>query len=66
MDKTSIILSSQNKQVIYINGESSIQTFPLQSAIASKNKDMVKRLKYAKEILSKLLTKKKVTNIEFS
>jgi hypothetical protein len=47
-----------NKLVIYIDIKRKELNYPIESAISSSNKEMVKRLKYAKEILSHMLSKK--------
>ena len=56
-DKTKIILSLVNKLVIYIDAKKKKLNYPIESAITSSNKEMVKRLKYAKEILGHMLSK---------
>jgi len=56
-DKTKIILSSANKLVIFIDATGKQINYPIESAISSNNKEMVKRLKYTKEILGHMLSK---------
>ena len=54
-DKTEIILSSENKTVIYVNKKGEKTNYPLATALESPNIEMTKRLKYAKEILAHIL-----------
>lgn len=51
-DKTEIHLSSENKQVIYVNKKGEKIHYPLPSALESEDTEMSKRLKYTKEILT--------------
>ena len=41
--------------VTYVNKKGERSFYPLQSALESTNQDMVKRLKYTKEILTHML-----------
>ena len=41
--------------VTYVNKKHERQTFPLNSALESTNKEMAKRLKYTKDILTHML-----------
>jgi len=54
-DHTEIMLSSENKLVTYVNKRGERQTYPLSSAMESSNLEMVKRLKYTKDILTHML-----------
>jgi len=54
-DKTEIILSSENKIVVYVNKKSERTNYPLATALESPNQEMTKRLKYTKEVLSHML-----------
>lgn len=54
-DKTEIMLCSGTKQVVYIDKTSKITVFPLATAMESGNKEMTKRLRYTKEILTNML-----------
>ena len=54
-DKTEILLSSENKMVTYVNKKAERSNYPLASALVSTNLEMVKRLKYTKEILTHML-----------
>jgi polo-like kinase 1 len=54
-DKTEIILSSENKMVIYVNKKGERTNYPLATALESSNTEMAKRLKYTKEILTHML-----------
>ena len=55
MDKTEIIISSENKLLTYVNKKQEKQQFALETAIQSQNVEMTKRLKYTKEILAHML-----------
>jgi len=55
MDKTEIIISSENKILTYINKKQEKQQFALETAVQSDNTEMTKRLKYTKEILAHML-----------
>ena len=46
------MLSSENKIVIYVNKKGERSSYPLSSAMESANLEMVKRLKYTKDILT--------------
>ena len=54
-DKTELMLCSKNKQVVYIDKVAKITVFPLATAMDSGNKEMTKRLRYTKEILTNML-----------
>jgi polo-like kinase 1 len=54
-DHTEIMLSSETKLVKYVNKRGERQTYPLSSAMESTNLEMVKRLKYTKDILTHML-----------
>ncbi|CAD8162446.1 unnamed protein product [Paramecium pentaurelia] len=54
-DKTEIILSSEYKMVTYVNKTGERSHYPLATALDSQNKEMSKRLKYTKEILTHML-----------
>ena len=56
-DKTKIILSSPNKLVTFVDVAGKQANYPIESAASSNNKEMVKRLKYTKEILGHMLSK---------
>jgi len=55
MDRTEIILSSEQKLVTYVNKKGCRSQYPLSTAMESSNLEMEKRLKYTKEILTQLL-----------
>lgn len=55
-DRTEIILSSETREVTYINKKKEHSTYPLSSALESPNVEMTKRLKYTKDILTHMLT----------
>jgi len=54
-DHTEIMLSSETKIVTYVNKRGERSTYPLNSAMESANLEMVKRLKYTKDILTHML-----------
>lgn len=54
-DHTEIMLSSETKIVTYVNKRGERTTYPLGSAMDSANLEMVKRLKYTKDILTHML-----------
>lgn len=49
------MLSSETKMVNYVNKKGERSTYPLSSAMESANFEMVKRLKYTKDILTHML-----------
>ena len=49
------MLSSETKVVTYVNKKGERSTYPLNSAMESSNVEMVKRLKYTKDILTHML-----------
>ena len=54
-DNTEIILSKESKKVTYANKKREIICYPLSVAFDTNNKEMIKRLKYTKKILMKML-----------
>jgi polo-like kinase 1 len=54
-DKTELMLCSGTKQVVYIDKTANISVFPLATAMESGNREMTKRLRYTKEILTNML-----------
>lgn len=54
-DHTEIMLSSETKVVTYVNKKGERSTYPLSTAMESANLEMVKRLKYTKDILTHML-----------
>ena len=59
-DNTEIILSQENKTVLYINKKGEKLLYPLNTAFESDNKEMTKRLRYTKKILLLMITKKRL------
>ena len=57
LDNTQILLSSVHKKVIYLNKKGERLVFDAATAMTSDNLEMVKRLKYSKEILNNILSK---------
>lgn len=51
-DNTEIVLSSENKIVTYMNKKGVRSVYPLQTALDNTNSEMVKRLKYTRELLT--------------
>ena len=49
------MLSSETKVVTYVNKKGERTTYPLSTAMDSANVEMVKRLKYTKDILTHML-----------
>ena len=49
------MLSSETKIVTYVNKKAEGSVYPLNSAMESSNLEMVKRLKYTKDILTHML-----------
>ncbi len=56
LDHTEIVLSSETREVTYVNKKGERSTYPLMTALESTNADMAKRLKYTKEILTHMLS----------
>lgn len=54
-DHTEIILSSESREVTYVNKKGERLTYPLTTALESTNMEMSKRLKYTKDILTHML-----------
>lgn len=54
-DKSEIMLCSVSKYVVYINKHGEIVSSPLINALDSGNKEMSKRLRYTKEIISTMM-----------
>jgi polo-like kinase 1 len=55
VDHTELILSSGQKLITYIDKTGSKHQFPLATAMQSGNHEMTKRLRYTKDILTKLM-----------
>jgi polo-like kinase 1 len=55
-DRSELILCSTTKIVIYINKKGDIFSYQLSNAMDSNNKEMTKRLKYTKEVLTNMVT----------
>lgn len=56
------MLSSETKVVTYVNKKGERSTYPLSNAMESANLEMVKRLKYTKDILTHMLNANGNTN----
>eukprot|EP01017_Pseudomicrothorax_dubius_P033584 TRINITY_DN4512_c0_g2_i2.p1 TRINITY_DN4512_c0_g2~~TRINITY_DN4512_c0_g2_i2.p1 ORF type:complete len:353 (+),score=86.55 TRINITY_DN4512_c0_g2_i2:64-1122(+) len=59
LDNTQIIISSTHKMVMYINKKGEKEKLGIVQAMESTNVEMVKRLKYAKEILMMIVNKQR-------
>jgi len=57
------MLSSETKVVTYVNKRGERSTYPLNSAMESANVEMVKRLKYTKDILTHMLNQNASNNV---
>ena len=57
------MLSSETKVVTYVNKRGERSTYPLNSAMESANVEMVKRLKYTKDILTHMLNQNAGNNM---
>jgi polo-like kinase 1 len=57
------MLSSETKIVTYVNKRGERTTYPLGSAMDSANLEMVKRLKYTKDILTHMLNQNGAQNM---
>ncbi len=55
-DHTEIILSSETREVTYVDKKGERHCYPLNSALESGNQEMTKRLKYTKDILTHMLS----------
>jgi polo-like kinase 1 len=55
-DHTEIILSSESRQVTYVNKKGERATYPINQGLESTNVEMSKRLKYTKDILTHMLS----------
>ena len=55
-DRTEVLLSSGTREVMYVNKKGERLNYPLDSAFDSENAEMIKRLKYTKDILAKMLS----------
>jgi hypothetical protein len=49
------VLSSEKKTVVYLNKKKEKSEHPLSNALESRNLEMVKRLKYLKQVLMQML-----------
>ena len=61
-DKTEIMLSSETKTATYSNKKGEKINYPLNDALEISNNEMVKRLKYAKDILTHMIDMKHQKN----
>jgi polo-like kinase 1 len=61
-DKTRILLASETKVVMYLDKKGEKSSYPLATALESSNAEMVKRLRYTKEILTQMMQGKAGTH----
>lgn len=59
MDLTEVVLSSGIKTVAFLDKNGKCEEYPLKSVMQSDNKEMVKRITYTTELISKMLAQKK-------
>ena len=62
IDQTEIHLSSETKLATYVNKKGERLTFHLANAFDSNNIEMIKRLRYTKQILMHMLTARTIPN----
>jgi polo-like kinase 1 len=55
MDKSELLLCSDSKMVTYVDKQGMVANYPLSSAMETQNREMAKRLRYTKEILTSML-----------
>ena len=55
LDKSELLLCSESKMVTYVDKKGIPSVYPLNSAMETQNKEMAKRLRYTKEILTSML-----------
>jgi polo-like kinase 1 len=58
-DKTQLVLSNENNFVIYINKKGEKTKYQFKNAMNSDNEEMVKKLKFAKDILINIFIESK-------
>lgn len=54
-DKSELLLSSEKKYVTFVNKNKESSSYPLSTAMDCGNKQLIKRLKYSKEVLTTML-----------
>lgn len=55
LDKSELLLCSDSKMVTYVDKQGMPAIYPLSSAMETQNREMAKRLRYTKEILTSML-----------
>lgn len=55
LDKSELVLCSDSKMVTYVDRSGISSVYPLSSAMETQNREMAKRLRYTKEILTSML-----------
>lgn len=55
LDKSELLLCSDSKMVTYVDKQGAPAIYPLSSAMETQNREMAKRLRYTKEILTRML-----------
>ena len=56
IDKTQVILSSETRTIIYKNTNGEKQIFPISASLKCGNEDIIKKIKYVKELLTSIYT----------
>ena len=64
-DHTEIIINSIIREIVYINKKGERVTYPLDTAADSGNAEIVKRLKYTKQVLAKIIKKTEIPGIAY-
>ena len=55
LDKSELLLCSDKKIVIFVNKQGEVSEYSLSNAMDSTNRDLTKRLRYSKEVLTSML-----------
>jgi polo-like kinase 1 len=55
LDKSELVLCSESKIVTYVDRSGISSVYPLSTAMETQNREMAKRLRYTKEILTSML-----------
>ena len=55
LDKSELLLCSDKKIVIFVDKQGEVSEYSLSNAMESSNRDLTKRLRYSKEVLTSML-----------
>eukprot|EP01017_Pseudomicrothorax_dubius_P050961 TRINITY_DN9731_c0_g1_i1.p1 TRINITY_DN9731_c0_g1~~TRINITY_DN9731_c0_g1_i1.p1 ORF type:complete len:474 (+),score=34.83 TRINITY_DN9731_c0_g1_i1:570-1991(+) len=66
MDNSQVILTTTSSMFMYVTKKGEKHTGELSKALESENQEMVKRVKYAKEILAMLIAQKRIDSVPSS